>query len=68
MMFAEMIYCNKTAIAIGTAISIAIGPYWAAPLHPSESQSSQNRLFMPQIVLVNAESEHDLTTVGFTTK
>lgn len=31
-------------------IIIAIGPYWAAPLHPSESQCSQISAFRSPIV------------------
>lgn len=35
----------------GSATSKAIGPYWAAPLHPSYSQNSQNSLWIYDGVL-----------------
>lgn len=46
-------YNNKIlATATGIATSRAIGPYWAAPLHPSVEQVSQNSVLMYDGVLL----------------
>lgn len=49
----EKAYNNKIlARATGMITSRAIGPYWAAPLHPSVEQVSQNSVLMYDGVLL----------------
>lgn len=71
-------YNNKIlATSTGMATSRAIGPYWAAPLHPSVEQVSQNSVLMYDGVLLFRHSsfgafafsqkhEREMTYLSFT--